>query len=363
MYYEQYGQGRILVLLPGGLATIQRNYENQIPVLSAAHQVIAIEQVGHGHTPDANIEWSYPQMADDTAALLGILKVQNADLIGHSDGAILALLVARRHPELVRRLVISGANTRLVGMTPEEAKEIQASSPEQLAEKLGPDRKAAYLAVSPDGPSHWPMAAKKIWNLWITPIILEKEDLLAIKAPALVVCGDRDIIPIQHTLEIFNTLPNAQLLVIPGCGHLRNQWLTGRALPRRSRPARRRAKWTPPSPLMRPRPRVWRLEMNSSISALDPDQRKAAAPAFNMMNGIFSQLERRPSPRPAGRLPPHARRQRAVGLADFLRIHRPGGHVDDIVDLGAALHTCTGLDRPVSSGPISSAPPIRCNSL
>ncbi len=220
MYYEQYGQGRILVLLPGGLATIQRNYENQIPVLSAAHQVIAIEQVGHGHTPDANIEWSYPQMADDTAALLGILKVQNADLIGHSDGAILALLVARRHPELVRRLVISGANTRLVGMTPEEAKEIQASSPEQLAEKLGPDRKAAYLAVSPDGPSHWPMAAKKIWNLWITPIILEKEDLLAIKAPALVVCGDRDIIPIQHTLEIFNTLPNAQLLVIPGCGHL-----------------------------------------------------------------------------------------------------------------------------------------------
>jgi len=219
MYYEQHGLGRTVVFLHGGANTIQTSFEKQISVFSTGHRVIAIEQVGHGHTSDVDCQYSYAQMAEDTVALLRNLKVENADFIGWSDGGMLALLIARRHPELVRRLVVSGANTRLVGMTPAEVKEIQDSTPEKLAEGLGPSKKEAYVAATPDGPSHWPIVAKKVWNLWLTPVILEREDLLAIKAPVLVVCGDKDVIPIEHTVEIFKTLPNAQLLVLPGCGH------------------------------------------------------------------------------------------------------------------------------------------------
>lgn len=219
MYFEQYGQGRTIVLLHGGAGSIQLSFEKQIPILSNGHRVIAIEQIGHGHTPDANIPFSYFQMAEDTVALLRTLKVENADFIGHSDGGILALLIARRHPELVRRTVISGANTRLVGKTPAQVKEIQESTPQKLAEKLGPSLREAYEAASPDGPAHWPVVAKKVWDLWLTPVILEREDLVAIQAPVLVVCGDRDSIPIDHTLEIFRALPKAQLLVLPGTGH------------------------------------------------------------------------------------------------------------------------------------------------
>jgi pimeloyl-ACP methyl ester carboxylesterase len=219
MYFEQHGQGRDLVLLHGGAGTIQHSFEKQISVLSNGHRVIAIEQIGHGHTPDSKIPFSYSQMAEDTVALLRTLKVENADFIGWSDGGILALLIARRHPELVRRFVISGANTRLVGMTPAEVKEIQESTPQKLAEILGPSLREAYVAASPDGLAHWPVVAKKVWDLWLTPVVFEREDLVSIQAPVLVVCGDKDGVPIDHTLEIFKALPKAQLLVLPGTGH------------------------------------------------------------------------------------------------------------------------------------------------
>jgi pimeloyl-ACP methyl ester carboxylesterase len=63
------------------------------------------------------------------------------------------------------------------------------------------------------------MFAKKVWSLWLTPVILEKEDLASIKAPCLIVSGDKDDIPVEHAVEIFKALPNAQLLVLPGTGH------------------------------------------------------------------------------------------------------------------------------------------------
>lgn len=226
MHYEQHGQGRTVVLLHGGVSGIRSSFEQQLPLLAKDHRVIAVEQIGHGHTPDADIPFSYAQMAEDTSALLRSLKVQTADVIGWSDGGILALLLARRHPDLVRRVVVSGVNTRLI-MTPEEVKEIREATPQQLVDFLGPKPKEAYAAVSPDGAAHWPVVVKKVWDLWLTPVILEKADLQAIQAPVLLVSGDKDSIPLDHTLEIFKTLPKAQLLVLPGTKHRTFQTAAG----------------------------------------------------------------------------------------------------------------------------------------
>ena len=219
IYYERYGKGRPLVLLHGGINSIQSTFKNQLEYFAAHREIIAIEQVGHGHTPDTTDDFSYFKMAKDTADLLRALKISNADLMGWSDGGILALLIARYNPDLVHKVIASGANTRLVGMTPDEIKKIRESSPEQLAADFGKKYRDQYVAISPDGEKHWPIIAKKIWDLWLTPLILEDKDLALIKAPTLIINGDKDLIPVEHAVEIFKALPKGQLFILPATEH------------------------------------------------------------------------------------------------------------------------------------------------
>lgn len=219
IYYERYGKGRPLVLLHGGINSIESSFKFQLEYFAAHREIIAIEQVGHGHTPDTAEAFSYFRMAKDTADLLRSLNISNADLMGWSDGGILALLIARYNPDLVNRVIASGANTRLVGMTPEEIKKIRESSPEQLAASFEKKYRDQYVAVSPDGEKHWPIIAKKIWDLWLTPLILEDKDLALIKAPTLIINGDKDLIPVEHAVEIFKALPKGQLFIVPATEH------------------------------------------------------------------------------------------------------------------------------------------------
>jgi pimeloyl-ACP methyl ester carboxylesterase len=94
---------------------------------------------------------------------------------------------------------------------------IHDSTAEELAQ--GMPLPENYGKVSPDGPKHWPVVVKKVWDLWLTPIAVKQEDLARVQAPVLVVCGDSDIIPLEHTIKIFKSLPHAKLLVLPGTGH------------------------------------------------------------------------------------------------------------------------------------------------
>ena len=199
MYYEEYGHGRPLVLLHGGLSTIAASFARQIPVFARHHRVIAIEQVGHGHTADAKATFTYAQMAEDTAALLQHLHVASADLVGWSDGGIIALVIAHSHPDLVRRLVVSGANVDVTGQRPE-------------------DVQALHDAIDGSG-TQAATVESKVRQLWLTPVVLKRSDLDQIAAPVLVVAGDHDIIRLQHTIEIFEALPHAQLCILPGTGH------------------------------------------------------------------------------------------------------------------------------------------------
>jgi len=218
IYYEQFGDGRPIVLLHGGLHTIHLSFEKQIAPFAEQHHVIAIEQVGHGHSADIEGPFSYMQMAEDTAALLRQLNITNADFVGWSDGGILSLILARRHPTLVRRLVISGANIRAEGLKAETLTYFRETPSDQIAKDFSGLR-AAYEQTSPDGSDHWPIVVAKIVNMIITPVILEQSDLAAIQAHVLVVAGDRDAITLEHTIELFESLPQAQLCILPGTGH------------------------------------------------------------------------------------------------------------------------------------------------
>src|SRR5215475_13739107 len=129
MYYEIHGSGRPLVLLHGAFGFAE-GWGTFLPTLTKTHQVIAIELQGHGHTNDIDRPLTFEQMADDTAALLKQLKIKDADLFGYSMGGTVAMGVAIRHPELVRRLAFYGscAGTAKETYDPEIYKQFQSLS-------------------------------------------------------------------------------------------------------------------------------------------------------------------------------------------------------------------------------------------
>jgi pimeloyl-ACP methyl ester carboxylesterase len=199
IYYAQRGTGPTLVLLHGGGDSGEHSFARQLDVFSERHHIVAPDQVGQGRTPDVPGPLSYTAMMRDTATLLETLKLKHVDVVGFSDGGILALMLAVRHPELVRRLVISGVNIAPEGLTAENLEGLQAAG------------------NSPPG-----TIDEKLAHLWLTsPTQTELSlDLLGkITQPVLVISGDRDAITLEHTLQIFHALPNAELCVLPGTDH------------------------------------------------------------------------------------------------------------------------------------------------
>jgi pimeloyl-ACP methyl ester carboxylesterase len=218
LYVQTFGSGTPIVFLHGGLHHFDDTFGSQREYFAAFHRVIGVDQRGHGHSPDTSQPLSYRDMAEDTAALIGKLGVGPVDVVGHSDGGNVGLLLARFHPQLVRRLVVSGANLRATHPA-QELKRRGEMSPREIVERLGPRWRDDYVKVSPDGADHWPVFAAKSWRLWLTPVIIAPGELAAIKVPVLVIAGDRDLAPLEETLEIYRGLPRGQLMILPATGH------------------------------------------------------------------------------------------------------------------------------------------------
>jgi pimeloyl-ACP methyl ester carboxylesterase len=225
LYIETVGHGPPLLFLHGGMLFFENNFAKQRDYFAAYRTVIGIDQRGHGHSPDGPWSLSYKQMADDTAAVLEQLNLGPVDVVGHSDGGNIALLLSRDHPQLVRRIVVSGANLRS-GLSPEEVQRRNRWPPEQLAAKLQaladslpPYFRADYGRVSPDGPDHWMKVLAKCYAMWITPVVIDPADLKKIAAPTLVMAGDHDFTSIEETVEMFRGLPQGQLIIVPATGH------------------------------------------------------------------------------------------------------------------------------------------------
>lgn len=213
MYYETHGTGgRPLVLLHGafGWATVY-------PTLAKNRQVIAIELQGHGHTADIDRPLTYEQMADDTAALLKLLKIEQADLFGYSMGGNVALAVAIRHPQLVRKLVTAGSHSGKIedAYDPETLKQFKSLSPDNFAPK---ELKDPYDKIAPD-PKKWPVLVAKIKTMDLEFKGFTPQEMRSIKAHVMVTIGDRDAPRPEHAVEMFRLIPNAQLAVFPGADH------------------------------------------------------------------------------------------------------------------------------------------------
>ncbi len=118
MYYEDHGAGQPLVLLHGAFSAIGTSFGNVLPELAKTRQVIAFEMQAPGHTADIDRPLSMEHMADDAAAALQQLGIENADIFGYSLGAGIALQVAIRHQGVVRKLVLASVTYNKSGVHP-----------------------------------------------------------------------------------------------------------------------------------------------------------------------------------------------------------------------------------------------------
>lgn len=211
MYYEIYGQGKPLVLLHGGGSTIQTTFGRVIPMLAKHRQVIAVELQAHGRTGDRDKEVSFVQDADDVAVLLKHLNIDKADFFGFSNGGTTTVQMAIRHPQIVDKMVLGSALCKRNGVPVQfwdfMKQATLANMPEQLKE--------AYLQVAPDPKGLQIMHdkdAKRMLNFTDIP----DQQIESIKAPALIIIGDKDVIMPEHAVEMHRQMINSELAIIPG---------------------------------------------------------------------------------------------------------------------------------------------------
>ena len=180
---------------------------------------------GHGRTADIDRAITYEQMADDTAALIAHLSLEQPDVVGYSMGAGVALQLGIRHPDAVRKLVVASGSFAYEGMHQSAIDMFPSISPEMFA---GSPMEQEYQRIAPN-PDDFPVLVAKLKALDTTPFNWE-DDVRGIAAPMLIVAGDSDVVTLEHATELFRLrgggvmgdlagMPASQLAVLPGTSH------------------------------------------------------------------------------------------------------------------------------------------------
>lgn len=216
-YRHRPGDGPTVVLLHGGLSD-GRVFDPLVDALddqtagvpdAPTADVWTVDRRGHGRTPDTDAPFGFAEMTAELVSFLTEVVGGPAHLVGHSDGASLALVLAIDRPDLVRSVSAFSANTDPSGVGEGTV------TVEQLVHWVGPD----YAEVAPDGIGHLPEVASKALALWASEPVVPDEDLARIACPVLVAAGENDSIRPEHTRAIAAAIPAAELLLVPAAGH------------------------------------------------------------------------------------------------------------------------------------------------
>jgi pimeloyl-ACP methyl ester carboxylesterase len=225
MYYEVSGEGEPLIVIHGSYMNINTMGEI-IPRLAKTHQVYAVEMQGHGRTNDIDRPITYPNLADDVAAFMDAVGLEQADIVGYSMGAVTGLQLAIRHPEKVDQLVFVSGAYDFEGWQPAFREFIPQMTVEMFLEMPFIEE---TRALSPD-PEGFPDVVAKLIQLEKEPMAWE-EDVKAIEAPVLIIAGDADGATLEHTVAMFRLLgggvmgdmgqplPESRLAILPATSH------------------------------------------------------------------------------------------------------------------------------------------------
>lgn len=211
IHYATYGRGSPVILLHGGLANADY-WGKQIAALMLRHRVIVMDSRGHGRSTRDARPYGYDLMADDVVAVMDVLKVRKADIVGWSDGAILGLDLAMRHPDRVGRIFAFAANTVTSGVIEDVEKNPTFAAFIERARR----EYESYSAT----PKDYDAFLEQISKMWASEPNWTDAQLKTIKAPVLIVDGDHDeAIKREHTEYIAATIPGAGLLILPNTSH------------------------------------------------------------------------------------------------------------------------------------------------
>ncbi len=225
MYYEIHGAGEPLILLHGGVGGIEMFGPN-LQALAKNRQVIAVDFQAHGRTADIDRPLRYEFMADDMAALMESLGIAKADVMGNSLGGGIALQLAIRHPERVRKLVLVSTVFKRDGWYPEIQTAFAQMGP-QAAQGMK-QSPLAQLYPSVD----WGVLFTKIGEMETREYDWSK-DVAALQMPTLLVFADADSIQPTHIAEFYGLLGGGkrdagldgsgrsmnQMAILPGVTH------------------------------------------------------------------------------------------------------------------------------------------------
>ena len=236
LYHEVHGELGTstrppLLLIPGAFMATD-SMKSWVSALADKRAVIVFDQQGHGRTPDTSRKMSYEQFADDAAALLRVLKVGRADVMGYSQGGGVALQLALRHPTLVNKLVSLSATYRKDGWYPSVMEGIEALSASSFA---GTPVEKAFKEHTPDATA-FDAYLEKMKVLNIDDQNISDAQMRSISAKTMVIVGDADAVKPEHALAMFKfrgggdeeaaasgtlqKVPAARLVILAATSHI-----------------------------------------------------------------------------------------------------------------------------------------------
>jgi pimeloyl-ACP methyl ester carboxylesterase len=211
LYYAIYGAGEPLIMLHGGLGHSDV-WGAQIPAFAERYKVITVDSRGHGRSTRDEKPYDYDLMADDVVGLMDTLGIEKASILGWSDGGIIGLDIAIRHPERLDKLFAFGANYNLSGLKDDIDKNPTFNA---YIERAGRD----YERLSAT-PTEYESFVNAIAEMWHSQPDFSPEQLGAIKSPTAISDGEYDeAIRREHTEEMARLIPGAKLIIMPNVSH------------------------------------------------------------------------------------------------------------------------------------------------
>lgn len=207
IYAEEYGKGEPLLMIHGNGGSIN-SMKKIIPFFSAKYKVIVADSRAQGKSVDNGDSLSFEMIADDEAALLNAMHIDSVYVIGASDGGIIALVLAMRHPEKVKKLAETGAD-----LVPDSTAIAIVPASWEKEKKFSEENKNKVFA-SAEEKNHYKV---KMMD-WQQPNI-PFSALRSIQCPSLVISGDHDMFTIDHAVQIYKNIPKAYLWILPNSGH------------------------------------------------------------------------------------------------------------------------------------------------
>ncbi|TDW37074.1 pimeloyl-ACP methyl ester carboxylesterase [Rhizobium azibense] len=211
IFYATYGNGPAVILLHGGLGN-SGNWGYQVPALiESGRQVVVIDSRGHGRSTRDSQPYEYELMATDVLAIMDHLELAKAALVGWSDGACTALILADQHPDRVCGVFFFACN-----MDPSGTKEFVATP---VIDRCFSRHRKDYQALSAT-PDQFDAFVQDVSRMMATEPNYTASDLARIKVPVAVVLGERDeFIKPEHADYLARNIPDAELILLPEVSH------------------------------------------------------------------------------------------------------------------------------------------------